>query len=139
MKVKEVSINLVSVQTDGEDSSSTELFTKGELSCQDGKFLISYEESQATGFQGAVTTLEVYGNEKVIMQRKGSETSNLIIENGKKHFCHYGTPYGDFTMGVSATEIENGLSEDGGHLKFCYVLDINAGYIGDFVIDIDVN
>lgn len=138
MKAKDVNITLISCQSDGNDKQSTELFTKGKLSFTNGNYVISYEESEATGFEGSVTTLEVFAQDKVIMERKGAASSQLIIEKGKKHFCRYGTPYGDFTIGVNAQDIKSTLDENGGKLKFSYVLDINASYIGDFEIDIDV-
>ncbi len=138
MKAKDVNITLISCQSDGNDKQSTELFTKGKLSFVNGNFVISYEESEATGFEGSVTTLEVFSQDKVIMERKGAASSQLIIEKGKKHFCRYGTPYGDFTIGVNAQDIKSTLDENGGKLRFSYVLDINASYIGDFEIDIDV-
>lgn len=138
MKAKDVNITLISTQSDGNDKQSTELFTKGKLFVKDSAIVISYEESEATGFEGSVTTLEVYREDKVVMERKGAASSQLIIEKGKKHFCRYGTPYGDFTIGVNASEIKSNLDENGGKLKFCYVLDINASYLGDFEIDIEV-
>lgn len=138
MKAKDVNITLVSVQSDGNDKQSTELFAKGKLLKKDDRYVISYEESEATGFAGSVTTLEVFSQDKVIMERKGSATSQLIIEKGKKHFCRYGTPYGDFTIGVNAQDIVSQIDENGGKLKFSYVLDVNASYIGDFEINIDV-
>lgn len=138
MKSKDVNITLTSTQFDGNEKQSTELFTKGKLFACDEKIVISYEESEATGFEGSVTTLEVFSQDKVIMERKGEASSQLIIEKGKKHFCRYGTPYGDFTIGVSASDIKSTLDENGGKLKFCYVLDINASYLGDFEINIEV-
>ena len=138
MNSKDVNITLISTQSDGNEKQSTELFTKGKLFVKDDRFVISYEESEATGFEGSVTTLEVFFQDKVIMERKGAASSQLIIEKGKKHFCRYGTPYGDFTIGVNAQDIKSTLDENGGTLKFSYVLDINASYIGDFEINIDV-
>lgn len=138
MKAKDVNITLISTQSDGKDKQSTELFTKGKLFIKESGIVISYEESEATGFEGSVTTLEIYSENKVVMERKGAASSQLIIEKGKKHFCRYGTPYGDFTIGVNASEIKSNLDENGGKLRFCYVLDINASYLGDFEIDIEV-
>lgn len=138
MKSREVTINLISTQRDGDEKQTTELFTKGKLAVFPDKLRIFYEESEATGFEGSITTLDVYGQEKVIMERKGSAQSQLIIEKGKKHFCRYGTPYGDFTIGVSSGEIDSSLNEKGGKLRFCYVLDINSSLIGSFQIDIEV-
>lgn len=138
MKAKDVNITLISTQSDGEDKQSTELFTKGRLVIFSDKIRVFYEESEATGFEGSVTTLDVYGQDKVIMERKGSAQSQLIIEKNKKHFCRYGTPYGNFTIGVDTSEIKSDLDENGGKLRFCYVLDMNSSFLGDFQIDIDV-
>lgn len=138
MKAKDVNITLISTQSDGDEKQSTELFTKGRMVTFRDKIRIFYDESEATGFEGSTTSLDVFGEDKVIMQRKGSTQSQLIIEKNKKHFCRYGTPYGSFTIGVNATEIKNELDENGGKLKLCYVLDMNASFLGDFEIDIDV-
>ena len=138
MKAKDVNITLVSNQWDGQDKQSTELFSKGKFFVGEKSFKVSYEESEATGFEGSVTSLEIWDDQKVVMERNGAVSSQLIIEMNKKHFCRYGTPYGDFTIGVSAKEIKNELDENGGRLKFSYVLDINASYMGDFEIEIEV-
>lgn len=138
LKAKDVNINLVSIQSDGTERQSTELFSKGSYFKENGEFVISYEESEATGFEGSVTTLRVCDDKKVVMERKGEVNSQLIIEKDKKHFCRYGTPYGDFTIGVNASEIKSCLDENGGTLRFSYVLDINASYLGDFEIEIEV-
>ena len=136
---KDVSIKLVSSQSDGQNKESTELFSKGTYEISENGYRISYEESEATGFEGSVTALEVDKNEKkVVMTRTGNVASNLIIELGTKHHCIYGTPYGDFTVGVNGTSIVSRLDENGGNLDFHYVIDINSGYIGDFEISIEV-
>ena len=60
-----------------------------------------------------------------------SSNSNLIVETGKKHHCHYGTPFGDFTVGIYAHTIENTLDATGGRLYLKYTVDINSSYISD--------
>lgn len=135
---KDVTISLLSTQTDGMQSEQTELITQGKyIKTADG-YVLSYDETEATGFDGSVTRLEVTGNKKIVMTRTGAVSSNLVIETGKKHHCHYGTPYGAFMVGVNAKEITNGVTEQGGRLEFKYVVDANSSYIGDFAISIDV-
>ncbi len=135
---REVSINLVSCQNDGQSSEKTELFSKGTFEKTDNGYRISYEESEATGYEGSVTTLETFGDDKVIMDRTGAVTSNLVIEMGTKHHCVYGTPYGSFTVGVNAKDIKSMLNDEGGSLDLHYVIDVNSSYIGDFEIKVDV-
>ena len=49
----------------------------------------------------------------------------LIFEKGKCHIGHYETPYGDFTISVTANEIDVSLSENGGNINIDYIMDIN--------------
>ncbi|MBR6045066.1 MAG: DUF1934 domain-containing protein [Ruminococcus sp.] len=135
---KNVSIKLVSRQNDGEHSEQVELLTEGMFRFGKESYEISYRESEATGFEGAVTKLSVTGGDKVVMTRTAPADSSLIIELGKKHHCHYGTPFGSFMVGVSAKEISSQITEEGGRLGFSYVIDVNSSYVGDFEIDIAV-
>ena len=102
-------------------------------------YRISYEESEATGFEGSVTTLETEGCRKVTMNRTGTVEANLVVDIGEKQHCVYGTPYGDFMIGITAKTIRSDLDENGGMLFFllCFV-DVNSSYIGDFEIAIEV-
>jgi uncharacterized beta-barrel protein YwiB (DUF1934 family) len=134
---KEVSIKLVSRQNDGQTNDETELYSRGTYEIRDNCFVISYEESEATGFEGSVTTLEICQG-KVVMYRTGEVSSNLIIEMGTKHHCVYGTPYGSFTVGVNANQVKYKLDENGGEVYFHYVIDVNSSYLGDFEISIEV-
>lgn len=138
MSKKDVSIKLTSRQYDGENTEETELFSQGVFETTDYGYKISYEESEATGFAGSVTCLEVHGKKKVVMTRTGSFASNLIVELGTKHHCVYGTPYGTMMMGINGTKISSQMDENGGNLDFHYVLDINSSYIGDYDINIQV-
>lgn len=136
---KDITISLISRQSDGEQSEQTELFTEGKYMKTADGYVISYDETEATGFDGAVTKLQVYGDDKVVMTRSGAAASNLVIENGKKHHCHYGTPYGDFVVGVNTKSISTNVSNGKGHLEFKYVIDVNSSYVGDFEISIDID
>ncbi|MFT3952251.1 MAG: DUF1934 domain-containing protein [Oscillospiraceae bacterium] len=138
MKAKDVYLTLVSTQSDGSEEQQTELFTSANYEKTADGYRISYDESDATGFKGAKTTLTTFGESRVVMERSGDAKSQLILEKGRKHHCHYGTPYGDFMLGVTASEIRSSLMENGGSLKFKYVIDINSGYLGDFEVDIKI-
>lgn len=72
------------------------------------------------------------------MNRTGTVEANLVVDIGEKQHCVYGTPYGDFMVGITAKTIRSDLDENGGMLFFHYVLDVNSSYIGDFEIAIEV-
>lgn len=129
---KDVCINIKSIQSSDENKDVTELFTCGKLSKSetDGEYHISYEESDAMGFEGCNVTLDITDN-SVKLMRSGNAVSNLIIERGKKHHCHYGTPYGDFIIGIRADEIKNTINENGGDLYLKYTIDINSGLLSE--------
>lgn len=138
LKHKDVMITLKSIQHSGEQKEEMELITEGKYTKTADGYVITYDESEVTGFKGSKTVLTTVGNKQVTMQRKGSTVSNLIIEKDKKHHCHYGTPYGDFMVGITARNINSALEENGGELYFKYVIDINSSYISEQEIFINV-
>ena len=106
------------------ENDSVELMTRGSFVRRGGSFFITYKESETTGYAGCTTTVKVAEDAgKVTMLRFGPAASQLIIEKGTRHLCHYETGYGSMTLGVAADEIENRLTDEGGQVKFSYTLD----------------
>ena len=106
------------------ETDSVELMTRGSFVRRGGSFFITYKESETTGYAGCTTTVKVAENaQKVTMLRFGPAASQLVIEKGTRHLCHYETGYGSMTLGVAADEIESRLSDEGGQVKFSYPLD----------------
>ncbi len=138
MEEKKIMLTLVSVQNDGEEENKVELVSEGTLAKTDAGYEISYKETEATGFVGSTTKLTVCSPDMVVMERYGSTQSSLILEKGKRHNCHYGTPYGAFTVGITTSFIKSTIGENGGKLGFKYVLDINSSFLGDCEINVDV-
>ena len=134
---QDVCITIKSTQTTDEDSDTTELFTFGTMSELDDGYVIEYEESEATGFEGSKVSLEVK-KDVVTMLRTGTALSTLVIEKGKKHHCHYGTPFGNFLVGISTDEIETSLNKNGGNIKLSYTIDINSGFISKNEMEIEI-
>lgn len=131
MKKKDVFISIKGIQKMESDSDTTELFTKGTLYNKDNCTYISYEESEATGFEGCRTTLKIDGTRKVVMLRSGKSRAQLIMENGRRNIGYYGTPQGELAVGVSTTDISGGVGEHGGDLYCRYTLDINASLMSE--------
>lgn len=124
-------LKMKSVNKDNSETTETELATECSFELQNGKFVVVYKESSATGFEGSDTTLTFDGDRFVSIERKGTYNSSLLLEIGKKHFCHYGTPYGSITVGINAIEIKNELSESGGKAYARYSIDMNSCYISE--------
>ncbi|MDD2955277.1 MAG: DUF1934 domain-containing protein [Oscillospiraceae bacterium] len=124
---KDVLITIKGIQYQDEEPDTVELTTVGRFYRRDGTYYISYDESEATGFEGSKTTLKVEGEGKVTMLRRGgANSSQLIIEKGARHQCLYDTEYGSLMLGISGSRIVSSLGDDGGELNFKYTLDINA-------------
>ena len=109
------------------ENDTVELMTRGSLVHKDGAYYIVYKETETTGYEGCTTTVKVAEDaRKVSMLRFGKQTSQLVIEKGTRHLCHYETGYGAISLGVSADVIEHALDENGGKLQFSYTLDSGA-------------
>ncbi len=125
-----VLISLTSIQWQDGEKSETELTTKANCRFDNGRSIISYEDTSATGFEGSVTTITVEKNKNALIVREGTANSALSLEMGKKHYCQYGTPYGNLQIGVFTHSISNEL-EKKGELYLKYTLDLNSSYLSD--------
>ncbi len=130
-EVKPVMIKMKSIQTVDDESNELELITEGTLEGKDGKYIIKYKDSEATGYEDSATSIEVESSSLASINRTGKSNSNLVIESGKKHHCHYETPYGDMMVGIYTHKIQNDLNDSGGYLYMRYTIDINSSYISD--------
>ena len=138
-KKREYAITIDGIQDLSGERSTMSLFTLGSYTAEsDGRRVISYKESAATGFEGDTTTVTVDKDRSVIMLREGNTNSQLIIERGRRNLCHYETLYGGMSLGVSAKEIVNGLTENGGTLSFKYSLDVDANTMCENEVNITV-
>ena len=137
---RDVIINLTSINTVDAERSKTELTTTGKLrQIENGGFQIQYTESEVTGFEGCTTSRSFFGNNLVNLKRVGAASSDLILEKDKKHHCHYGTPYGDFTMGIFTHCIDNNIDADGGEIYMKYTVDVNSSFVSDNEIYIKIS
>lgn len=127
------------MEQDGQ-RDSIELMTRGSYVHREGAYYIIYKESEATGFTGCTTTVKVSDDaRRVAMLRYGKNASQLIIEKGTRHLCHYETGYGALSLGVAADEITHELTEEGGRLRFSYTLDSGSeDFISRNLVDITV-
>ncbi|MCD7726817.1 MAG: DUF1934 domain-containing protein [Ruminococcus sp.] len=138
MEEKNVLITFKTRQDDGVNQEEIEVITGGSFLKTDDGYVIKYEETEATGFDGCLTTLTVTGEEKVVLDRTGAVQSRLVIDRNKKHYCNYGTPYGSIQMGVQTGEIRSTLNDSGGDLFFKYVIDVEASLLGNYEVSINV-
>ena len=139
MEDKEFLLTIVGTQADEEEKDEVELFTTGNFYRTDHSWCIAYDESEATGFEGNRTIVELDDDlRRVTMTRLGNTSSQLIIERGVRHQCTYDTGYGSLIIGVSGDYIHSTLSEEGGDLGFGYSLDVNTSLASENTVAITV-
>lgn len=113
---------------DGE-REAIELVTNGEYSYSAGETVFSYMESELTGLEGTKTTFRIQPD-LVTLTREGTVNSQMVFQEGKKHFFLYNTPYGSSTMGVDTRRIRHGMGETGGSMDLCYTVDVDHVSLG---------
>ena len=94
---KEVVISIKGMQNfEGALPDVIELVTEGRLARDGESYTLSYQESELTGLEGTLTTIQVDG-EQVTLMRVGEFNSQLVFQEGRRHLSMYNTPYGAMT------------------------------------------
>lgn len=119
------------------EKDETELFTRGEYRFCKGSYFIDYDESEATGYEGCHVQLRV-DDEMVVLTRTGTNFTSLVFERGRRHYCQYGTEFGECMVGVFTSVLENRLSGSGGVVNLKYAIDVNSGLVTENHIRITV-
>ena len=113
-----------SQEIDGEEDSY-ELITEGTYKKEDGKYIVSYEGSEITGYENTTTTLSVEKN-NVSMLRTGFPTpTQMIFEKGNKYTGQYETPFGFLYVGVITNDMEVNVDDEGGSIELDYYVQFN--------------
>ena len=135
---KDVYISIKGSQDYGDNNDAVELTTAGKFYDKDGKFYLNYNEGEFSGLEKCTTTVKISPDPIVTMMRHGKTNTHMIFEKGKCHIGHYETPYGDFTISVTAKDINVSLDENGGSIDINYTMDINNVSRSDNTISLTV-
>lgn len=114
----------------------TELVTLGTCFRKNGVLRLSYEDTEATGYAGSTTSVQIGKDSLVSILRTGTANSDLTLEPGKKHFCLYQTPFGSMTLGVDTKAVRLEETEAGGSVEMEYSTDLNASFLADNEIQV---
>jgi len=136
--MKNVLIKITGTQGLGDETDSVELTTEGKMGIKDGKFLLTYDESELLGVKGIKTSLMVKDADTVILQRSGGYTSRLVVQKGVRNSCFYSTPQGDLMLGIFGESVSSNLTSDGGTVNMSYTIDSNLQLISRNSVEISV-
>lgn len=122
---QEVLITLRGTQAcGGEPPETVELMTRGTMTGRNGKFAISYVETELTGTQGVVSTFLVFNPKRVVLTREGPIKSRMVFVEGVKDESLYDLGFGSLLLGVSTRQIQVDLSDAGGRLFIDYSVEV---------------
>ena len=121
---KDVVISVTGTQKyEGQETQTGELVTDGTLTEVDGKFLVSYAESDMTGLEGTTTTFEV-DKHRITLTRTGALSSEMVFEEGRTHESLYDMGFGALLIGVRARRVQSDLTASGGRFRMEYTVAI---------------
>lgn len=122
---QDVLITLKGTQSFANEKPETiELLTRGTMTGRNGKFAISYEETEMTGIPGVTTTFLVFNPKRIVLTREGAIHSRMVFEKDIQNDSLYDLGFGSLMVGICAKEIRTDLTEAGGSLFIDYVVDV---------------
>lgn len=121
----EVQISLRSVQRMDGDTETTEMTARGTLELLSDGARLYYTESPQDG--GAAVTVLVSGAQTII-ERRGEISSQIVLEEGRRHRCRYETPYGLLTLHAQAQQLVFSNVENTALLRAVYLLEMSGAY-----------
>ena len=135
---KDVIISIKGMQKyDGALPDVVELVTQGRLSREGESYTLSYQESELTGLEGTLTTIQVDGGQVTLM-RMGEFNSQLVFQEGRRHLSMYNTPYGTMAIGVNTRHLLAELSDRGGDIEVDYSVEVDHALTGRNVFRINI-
>ena len=91
---------------------------------RNGKFAITYTETELTGTPGVVSTFLILNPERVVLTRDGPIRSRMVFVKGVKDESLYDLGFGTLLLGVYTKDIQIDLTEDGGRIFIDYTVEI---------------
>ena len=135
---KEVVISIKGIQKyEGALPDVVELVTAGRLVREGSSYTLSYQESELTGLEGTLTTIQVEG-EQVTLMRVGEFNSQLVFQVGRRHLSVYNTPYGAMSVGVHTRHLLAEHSDRGGDIEVDYSIEVDHTLAGRNIFRISV-
>ncbi len=135
---KDVVISIRGMQWyENRESDSIELVTRGVMLRDGVVCTLSYQESELTGMEGTLTTIQVEG-EQVSMLRVGEYNTQMVFQTGRRHLSVYNTPYGAMEVGVNTRHLLAELKEDSGIIEVDYDIEVDHALAGRNAVQIEI-
>ena len=136
--LKKCKIKITEKQYDDEQPRAIEITTTGTFRGTPGDYVLRFDEIFSEDIKSQ-TVITVRGGTNVSIVRHGDITTEITVEKGQRHNCHYLTPYGEMLLGISAQTVDDGVTENGGILRLVYSVDFYANLetVKEMEIEVD--
>ena len=126
---KNVVISVIGSQLSGDTGVELmEMMTEGTFSRKGDDYYLSYQETETTGLEGTMTTIEATAQE-VTLIRCGAVNTQFIFAKGKKYLSYYETPYGTYTVTITTNSLDVKIDDERGTIDIEYGVEINQGEV----------
>lgn len=117
----------IPISKESPDPEIMDINSLGSYTDDGERISISYDESEATGMAGSVTTVTFLKSDPsvVSMMREGLVSTTLVFEAGKRYHCMYKTPFMPFEVCIRTIKVENAMIAFG-KLTLDYIVEIRG-------------
>jgi len=123
-------VSIIGTQIVDGEADNIEVLTTCDYVSENGDIYIKYKEYDSDSPDQFVSSVvKIEGENKVTIVHSGDRPSQLMLEKGRRHHCHYKTIMGDLLIGVFTDSIKSSLTDKGGNLWVKYTLDFNSGLV----------
>lgn len=136
--IKDVVIYIKGIHGIDDESDTIEFSTDGRFGIKDDEYFISYNEGQIMDDGTDVKTTIYIKKDSVVLQRKGTINSRMVIQKNERNTCFYSTPYCNMVIGIYGEEIDFNLSPSGGKVKLKYNIDSDLKLVSKNSVDIQI-
>ena len=123
----DIDTNNIPISEEAPEPEIMDINSLGIYSDDGDRISISYDESEATGMAGSITTVTFLKNDPsvVSMIRSGLVSTTLVFEAGKRYHCMYKTPFMPFEVCIRTIKVENSMIPFG-TLSLDYIVEIRG-------------
>lgn len=141
METNEYLIEILGTQQiDDGEKDTAEVTTIGKYTvAPTGNKFIKYKEYDSDNPRISQSTTIKISDDVIIITRDGQYGSQLMLECGKHHQCHYSTPAGSMLIDVYTHKMDINLDENGGTMDVAYTLDFDSQVLSENTFKITVN
>lgn len=108
-----------------EDGDLIEVVSPGTFVKNGDSYKAIYEETEISGMEGTLTTLEIEKN-KVVLLREGTTSAKMIFDLKEPMVSLYSTPYGALQITTLTKKLDVDMDELGGKLNIEYEISIGG-------------